>query len=77
MSYLRPVYLHNNTSPFIFINYSHADLVDFNDNYIQLYMNNSYKHLYFKILIDYDCSLITKKYDSDQNIIFDILSSLK
>ena len=40
---------------FIFNTYANADLIDFKDDYIELKMND------FKVLLDYDCNLISKK----------------
>lgn len=68
MSSVIPIYWHDDKSPFIFNCYSYTDLVDFKDDRIHLHMNNYHKAFNFKILVDYDCFLITKKYNDYHNI---------
>lgn len=68
MSYSKPVYIYNNALQYVFNTYLNTDLIDFKDNHIELHMNNYESHLHFKILIDYNGDLITKRRDDNDKL---------
>lgn len=61
--YEKPIQLYDDIPKFIFNTYPNTDLIDFKDDYIELDNSNE-----FKILLDYNCDLVSKKRDTTDKL---------